>query len=402
VEPPRDVHANICALRISTLAWRKIRPSFIELVDWTKLSQCTDPRDRVFALLSLASESQSWLLVQPDYSRSASDIYRDVVVNHIKQTKTLKILCSVEFQNLQTDMPSWVPDWTNPRLSEILSMQIVAINSQFNGEIEGSTLRAAGIHVGLVDHIESASIPTTMIPAEIMDEILRLAGTLNLEDTTTLPEFMSAICTGMFADSFFPASWWRSALPTLAQCLHSFHEFQSDPHYCSSDTIKFLNVVFDATSNRLVFTTSDGRICLGPRAVEVGDVVAVLLGCDSPLVLRPNGLGQFKVIGEAYCHGVMQGEALLGPFDSMWKQAWRPREGIAVHDIVFINTETGEFSALDPRLGPLPSGWNSHCTEGRRWYYWPDGAKKMFPFDPRLIRESLKQRGVEVRDFEIV
>jgi hypothetical protein len=158
-------------------------------------------------------------------------------------------------------------------------------------------LRAAGMHVGVVYHIENASIPTTMIPAEIMDEILRLAGTLNLEDATALPEFMSAICTGIFADSFFPA---RPVLPTLAQCLHSFHEFQSDPHYSSSDAIKFLNVVFDVTLNRPVFTTSDGRICLGPRAVEVGDVVAVLLGCDSPLVLRPNGLGQFKVIGEAY------------------------------------------------------------------------------------------------------
>jgi hypothetical protein len=35
-------------------------------------------------------------------------------------------------------------------------------------------------------------------------------------------------------------------------------------------------------------------------------------------------------------------------------------------------------------------------------HYWPDGAKKKFPFDPRLTPESLKQREVEVRDFEIV
>jgi hypothetical protein len=82
-------------------------------------------------------------------------------------------------------------------------MQIVAINSQINGEIEGSTLRAAGIPVGIVDHIENTSIPTTMVPAEVMDEVLRLAGTLNLEDTTTLPKFMSAVCTGVFAEVSF-------------------------------------------------------------------------------------------------------------------------------------------------------------------------------------------------------
>jgi hypothetical protein len=38
LEPLRDAHSNICALRISTLAKRKIRPRIIELVDWTKQS----------------------------------------------------------------------------------------------------------------------------------------------------------------------------------------------------------------------------------------------------------------------------------------------------------------------------------------------------------------------------
>jgi hypothetical protein len=191
-------------------------------------------------------------------------------------------------------------------------------------------------------------------------------------------------------------------MPTVAQCVYSFHEFQSGSRDVSSDTLKFLDIVFDVASNRSLFTTVDGRICLGPRSVRVGDVVAVFLRCATPLVLRPNRLGQFKLTGEAECYGLMQGEALLGPLDSGWKQIWRHVKGWA-YEIAFKNMETGDIAVIDPRLGPLPSGWNAHyVVEAHQWWFWPDGAKNMTVYDPRLTPESLTKRGVEVRHFEIV
>ncbi|KAI4860667.1 HET-domain-containing protein [Hypoxylon rubiginosum] len=63
---------------------------------------------------------------------------------------------------------------------------------------------------------------------------------------------------------------------------------------------------------RLVATRS-GYLGLVPAATEAGDVVAVLAGCDAPLVLRPVGpeeeeaegkRGRFSVVGEAYVHWV--------------------------------------------------------------------------------------------------
>lgn len=41
-------------------------------------------------------------------------------------------------------------------------------------------------------------------------------------------------------------------------------------------------------------------------------MVAVLLGCELPLVLRPLHDATFQVLGEAYVEGVMAGEAVLG------------------------------------------------------------------------------------------
>jgi hypothetical protein len=149
---------------------------------------------------------------------------------------------------------------------------------------------------------------------------------------------------------------------------------------------------------------SDGRICLGPRAVEVGDVVVVFLGCETPLVLRPHGLGQFKLIGEAYCPGVMHGEPLLGPLGNGWKRVMLPMPSKGdVSEIAFMNMETRDISAQDPRLGPLPSGWNAHYDiEQHHWWFWIAQTAEITPFDPRLTPECLRERGVEVRDFEVV
>jgi hypothetical protein len=43
--------------------------------------------------------------------------------------------------------------------------------------------------------------------------------------------------------------------------------------------------------------------------VEVGDKIAIVFGCSTPLVIRPKR-DKFEVLGEAYVQGFMDGEAL--------------------------------------------------------------------------------------------
>ena len=63
--------------------------------------------------------------------------------------------------------------------------------------------------------------------------------------------------------------------------------------------------------------TGKGLVCLAPKAVEVGDVLAVFNGTTVPYVLRPTegtqDVGGTKptpcfLVGPCYLHGVMQGE----------------------------------------------------------------------------------------------
>jgi hypothetical protein len=62
---------------------------------------------------------------------------------------------------------------------------------------------------------------------------------------------------------------------------------------------------------RKFVTTEKGYLGLAPDQVQVGDVVAVLYGGELPMVLRPtNKTKEFQFVGDAYVHGIMNGEVL--------------------------------------------------------------------------------------------
>lgn len=66
------------------------------------------------------------------------------------------------------------------------------------------------------------------------------------------------------------------------------------------------------------YITDKGHMGLGPQSIKTGDTVWVISGCPSPLVLRrsegmgdsPNTSKKYRLMGEAYVHGIMHGEAV--------------------------------------------------------------------------------------------
>jgi hypothetical protein len=128
-------------------------------------------------------------------------------------------------------------------------------------------------------------------------------------------------------------------------------------------------------------------------------------------VLRPvpDLDGRYQVVGECYVHGLMFGVALLGPPPNPWQARF-------AIDKLLPRTEwfhDGVVSHEDPRLGPLPSEW--------RYLYGKSGAsreelsedekngparhfenaeiKVIQEWDPRMLPEALRSRGVNIKDF---
>jgi hypothetical protein len=68
----------------------------------------------------------------------------------------------------------------------------------------------------------------------------------------------------------------------------------------------------DACFNRSIFLTATGRLGVGPKAMHPFDNIAILWGCEWPVVLRavPDTNREYTVVGLAYVDGIMFGEAV--------------------------------------------------------------------------------------------
>ncbi|KAK0646934.1 hypothetical protein B0T16DRAFT_493819 [Cercophora newfieldiana] len=74
-------------------------------------------------------------------------------------------------------------------------------------------------------------------------------------------------------------------------------------NYCG-----FVRLLEGAYERRLV-RGENGYLCLAPRSAEVGDKIVLARGGRVPLVLRKGEGGGWGLVGEAYVHGIMDGEA---------------------------------------------------------------------------------------------
>ena len=102
--------------------------------------------------------------------------------------------------------------------------------------------------------------------------------------------------SGLPLKSFFPPS------PESASSIKPNHKLLYN-----------LQLAMISLAGRVLICTSKGYIGLAPESTQKGDAVVILSGCSYPVVLRDVGLGQgWKVIGEMYVRGLMEGEAVRG------------------------------------------------------------------------------------------
>jgi hypothetical protein len=78
-----------------------------------------------------------------------------------------------------------------------------------------------------------------------------------------------------------------------------------------SDDVEF-QISAKAGHGSSLFVTEKGYLGMASVTLEVGDEAWALAGGHVPLILRPTGTSgdEFQLVGEAYIHGVMQGEAV--------------------------------------------------------------------------------------------
>jgi hypothetical protein len=76
--------------------------------------KASDPRDKVYALLSMTWTPPSRTPIVPDYSLSETKVFCTAALESIYTTQSLAMFSTELGRKFRSDLPSWVPDWGAP------------------------------------------------------------------------------------------------------------------------------------------------------------------------------------------------------------------------------------------------------------------------------------------------
>lgn len=126
------------------------------------------------------------------------------------------------------------------------------------------------------------------------------------------------------------------------------------------------------------------------------------------MLLRPQPQGKYLIVGECCVYGLHDATSLLGPLPRPWTlQVFEDTTGsLCIYR--YFNSDTGELSDNDPRLGPLPEHWEKLDVErtaddpGIFQKFRNKVTGEIMNSDPRLLPEALRERGVNLQTFTLM
>lgn len=301
-----------------------------------RFKKATDPRDNVFGLLGLASDS---LGVEVDYHKSVQDVFTRVAECLINASANFDIISQSQWavfnnSSRHLGLPSWVPDFAAPGNATLLFAQ----RSVFSAGDPSCTvpcqvsptgqLNVEGISLGCLKHLQPwLSWQDIHKDESIWHRFWITAGSW-LRNHLSSSQIQGAEPYAATGEPAFQA-FWRTLVVDCAD---------SPTRRLSPTDVEHEGKIFTAVYNdvsaadellklrsarllqqtmydwRLTLTDT-GLFALVPLRAEVqeGDEFVVLSGAKVPLILRnvgdEGGVGRYEVIGTAYVHGFMDGEA---------------------------------------------------------------------------------------------
>jgi hypothetical protein len=310
--------------------------------------KATDPRDKVFSLLSVAT-GDAVPSIKVNYHQAVEETYTYTARNIIEAAKQLRILVCVDIPRQESTLPSWVPDWRfdtnipNPLASNVSDKESREVQYSATGNSKATLtkqpdpfkLSLLGVHMGKICHVSPPAITDSEDPDFNLDAILKD------KSAWTDIALSAAIQGGLYlptGESFMTVFTRTRTAGKWADDEMGKASASSDPEYATAT--RAMASMLLCVPNRLLFTTSNGYMGLGPKMAQVGDLVYLFLGGELPYVLRRHeDTDTFQFIGECYVHGLMNGEGLvdarkksrpteLPPEDNSWLDSLdEPEEG---------------------------------------------------------------------------
>jgi hypothetical protein len=334
----------------------------------TSLLECFDPRDRVFALLSTTVSEVK--LMTPTYKTSVSNVYRESAVAIASWTLEFlrsagigllvpDIIAKAGSKGVQisTDIPSWVPNWQlahslpeyaqrfpgkfsasgdESGMTEVLDdARTLDVGGFAVDEVERVLPRPFGdTHASVLDAFRCTSRDRRARKEERRKRLRNMIRTWTA-DTDRIGRKLSEETMNSWIKGTFMSIYEESDYDDEDEDSEDEDEDEEDEDEDSEDGdedsededdgddsrdeigySRFMGGMIglhEASKNegRNFLRTREGRMALGPIGALPGDIIFIFYQCSVPLLLRRDtDVNYFKLVGECYVHGLMDGEAL--------------------------------------------------------------------------------------------
>lgn len=301
----------------------------------------TDPRDLCYAFLGF--QKNSTIDIRPDYSVSTEEVYvrtAKAIVDGSRSLELFGVLHRGPAEVLTKSIPSWAPDWSAEPLAVPLHASHISTYFSASRKYDYSAVPNGLAAEGKVIDTVSSVFETNHFrhpPTQNFDirdleinnlfDLNRLVSALSRK----LPKYNDAvsrrrILRAILADGANPGAAenilqreacygladWRIDELLQAYDLWKAIQENTDKHayYEAKLNAEALLAYSGVIKNRGLIATQKSRLGITSTSVKVGDLVAVLHGSRTPIILRPASGSEYVVVGQAYVEGVMKGEAV--------------------------------------------------------------------------------------------
>ncbi|KAH7310612.1 heterokaryon incompatibility protein-domain-containing protein [Stachybotrys elegans] len=371
---------------------------------WTRNQKCSDPRDKVYGILGLL-DPNIVAKIEVDYSTPAWKTYSQLVLAEMEAYQKLNMINHCNMMTRLEGFPSWVPNLERP--IEGANTGYLSIRRFYASARSSAVARLVEpdnhlqVTARRVSTISRVSQDLTGTFVQVFQVIRNWApkdpgSSMYVSGGLSMDAYVEVLVRGRTSDralSDNPCPSIRRLRELLTSALASTQ--------VGDDVARAFKDCFFASE--CLFATADGYVGVSAIGVREGDQVAIILGCDFPIVIRPRGSDRYEVVGPCFVHGLMLGEALKPPLDPPWRDALPVTKGWALP--YFINTETGELLKSDPRLGSLPPGWEEVASSDPflpPFVFQNKADGRISVNDPRMSADAIRQRGIELETLVLV
>ena len=306
---------------------------------------CTDPRDKVFAMLGLAQA----LVLQPSYSARVEDVYLTTTRFLILESGNLDILCCVSHPKTIATLPSWVPDWqaqvaVHRKLGKSTVRAPDAPRQQVRYSDNSRTLTVEGwsvASIATVANVFTRDDSGVLIGwNEFFEKTIHSDGRSSSElyrRTLLAGERLPGITSDEELHSAYEA--WENL---LTRRLGGYKPLTNLPDENDKGT-EFDRAMTETCAGRRLFATAQHNLGLAPSEARAGDVVCFLGINSTPFILRPRG-NYFEFVGESYAHDfVEQGH----PLRQLTRQEKKRELRIGEHEITDFRNNVSRISVSE-------------------------------------------------------